>query len=140
MKQPLFIVIIFCFITGLLASCDKGSIDSICKAYASGDTVVFTPMQPLSLFNTCSPDMKATVTKVSDSRCPKEAICIWGGALSAVIQLDNQFSFTLDQGKQKDTAYQGHQYSFTLIDGKPYPAVNQTLPHYTAISIRIIRY
>jgi hypothetical protein len=131
---------LFCFTTGILASCDKGNIDSGCKANTSGDTVVFTPGQPLSVFNSCSPDMKATVTKVSDSRCPNHAVCIWAGALSVVIQIDNQFSVTLDQGKQKDTVYLGHQYSFTLIDGKPFPAVNQTVPHDTEISVRIVRY
>ena len=130
----------FCLIAGMSASCDKSSMDNGCKAYASGDTVVFTPMQPVPIFNSCDSDLGAKVTKVMDSRCPKGAVCVWAGALSVVVHLNDQFSLTLDQGKQKDTTYLGHQYSFTLIDGKPFPAVNETVPHDTEISVRITRY
>lgn len=128
MKKSNFICVFIVFLLFFITACDKNMHDQnnspICNASGTGDTVNLSYNKTAPLFASCYANMNGTVTKIMDSRCPKGAQCVWAGTVSAVLKLDDQFSITLDVGKQKDTSYNNHNFSFTLVNVLPYPDVN----------------
>lgn len=75
-----------------------------------------------------------------DSRCPKDAVCVWAGTVSVILQMDNQFKITLELGKQKDTTYNSQNFSFTLMEVIPYPMAHPSVSVYdTTVLVRIIK-
>lgn len=116
---PLFFALIF-----VNVSCDKKKYaqkEVFCTASPTGDTVRFDYYKPTRIFENCTENLNPSVSKISDSRCPTDVVCVWAGTVSVDMQMDDTFSIHLDIGKQKDTTYHKSQYSFTLVDVIPYP-------------------
>lgn len=118
--SSILLLIVFGFV-----ACEKGDSTINCKALANSDTVIFIKQQPQQLFTSCN-STKVAITKVSDSRCPIDAICIWEGMVNAELTVSDTFLVKLELGKQKDTTYNGHTLSIKMLDAMPYPASNKT--------------
>ncbi|MEO8173123.1 MAG: hypothetical protein ABI581_08575 [Sediminibacterium sp.] len=114
----------------VIASCSNKmhNSTSYCNAVASGDTVIFLNNQAISLFTSCNNEIQATVTKIMDSRCPKNVTCIWAGTVDVELRLNDQSVIKLPVGKQKDTVLNNRNYSFTLVDVVPYPGSSSDEP------------
>jgi len=76
--------------------------------------------------------IKIKLIDISDSRCPKEAQCVWAGEARAEINIlkNNQdvgfFNLTVDGTIHFD------KYSVKLTAVEPYPTLNQTIKEKTA--------
>ena len=76
--------------------------------------------------------IKIKLIDISDSRCPKEAQCVWAGEARAEINIlkNNQdvgfFNLTVDGTIDFD------KYSVKLTAVEPYPTLNQTIKEKTA--------
>ena len=116
----IFLLIIISFV-----ACEKGESTTNCKALANSDTVTFIKQQPQQLFASCN-TTKVAITKVADSRCPIDAICIWAGTVNAELTVNDTFLVKFELGKQKDTTYNGHTFSIKMLEAMPYPASNKT--------------
>jgi hypothetical protein len=106
-------------------ACEKGEPITNCKALVNSDTVIFIKQQPQQLFTSCNAT-KVAITKVADSRCPIDAICIWEGMVNAELTVNDSFVVRLVLGMQKDTTYNGHTLSIKMLEAMPYPASNKT--------------
>lgn len=127
-------VLLFCTCVASVISCEKNT-GRLCSALPSGDTVVFDSSEPVPVFAGCGQEIQASV-KISDSRCPKNVVCIWQGILLADLTLGNNFSIHLEQNKALDTVYQNEHYRIKLIDAIPYPDFNaMNTPQKAVISI-----
>jgi hypothetical protein len=141
MRRNAYFISLFAFVLAC-AACDRnlptpGNMG--CTVTGTGDTISLSYNNATPLFVSCYHDLNATVTKIMDSRCPKGAECVWAGTVSAILQLDAQFSMTLDIGKQKDTVYNSHKLSFTLVNVLPYPDMNSpAVPNDAKAIVRII--
>ncbi len=68
----------------------------------------------------------------SDSRCPRDAQCIWAGEVITLFRLDHQnastlFKLTLGPDASK-ALFQTGPYVFRLNKVLPYPRVSQSIP------------
>lgn len=124
MKNNPFIYLLFISLVTLAAACGTKNYvqeEGFCTATPDGDSVLFEPDKPIALFTVCKDNLQATVTQVSDSRCPEGVTCVWAGKLNVSLQFD---SLTLDLEKDKviDTVYRGNRYSFNLVNVLPMPS------------------
>lgn len=112
-----------------------------CTTSATGDTVVLSYQQPLRIFEKCYDSLTASITKITDSRCPKDVQCVWAGTVHVLLRLDENFTLNLEIGKQIDTTYNQRRFSFTLIDVTPYPvaSANTLSPEESKAMIRMIK-
>ncbi|MBV9988740.1 MAG: hypothetical protein JO301_13765 [Chitinophagaceae bacterium] len=111
-----------CLIAGLAVSCSQKNFirkESLCTAVSTGDTVVFGYNRPVSLFQACRDNIQASISQVTDSRCPEDVTCIWAGKVNALLQLNADFSLNLEKDVVIDTVYMGRHYSFSLVDVTP---------------------
>lgn len=97
-----------------------------CATSATGDTITLAYRQPAAIFEKCADHMRASVTSIKDSRCPKGVQCVWAGTVTITLALNENFSINLEAGKQVDTTYNRKKYSFTLLDVTPYPVANMS--------------
>jgi hypothetical protein len=111
-----------------------------CTTSVTGDTVVLVYQKASPVFQKCYDKLDATVSSITDSRCPVGVQCIWAGKVGVVLQLGNDFNISLEAGKQIDTSYQQKKFSFTLIDVVPHPSSGSPNPAPGAKAIvRIIK-
>jgi hypothetical protein len=125
--KKLFTLISFFMLLLYLTSCSHKMYNQPnCTAVASGDTVIFSNKT----------DLQTTLTKITDSRCPKGVTCVWAGTVSVDIRINDDFSMLLEIGKPTEIIHNEQKYSFTLVDVVPYPGASSEPP--VAI-IRIIK-
>jgi hypothetical protein len=126
----------------LAASCGTKNYvqeEGFCTATPDGDSVIFDYNKPVSLFTVCKDNVQATVTQVSDSRCPEGVVCVWAGKLNVVLQLDSLI-LTLEKDKVIDTVYRENRYSFNLVNALPMPSADGAAkPEQQKIYINIMR-
>lgn len=117
-------------VLGSVVSCAKKVYvsESNCTAVPTGDTVIYLRDQQIALFAPCIKQVRSTLRDVMDSRCPKGVNCVWAGTAKVQLRLDEAFDITLEINKQKDTTYNSHRYSFTLVDVLPYPGTSADAP------------
>src|SRR4051812_16139032 len=103
MKKNLFFA--FAVLLSLLCfvSCQGDLVSPSCQVSVT-DTAVFVLKQPTPVFGSCIPGLRATVTALNDSRCPKNAVCVTAGTLVVTLEMGNELSMRLVQHEQVDTA------------------------------------
>lgn len=66
-----------------------------------------------------------------DSRCPSDAVCIWAGRATIVVNIfkneQNRGVFSLSTEGDDVAVAIFDKYSITLIEVEPYPTTNQTI-------------
>ncbi|MBJ6144446.1 hypothetical protein [Hymenobacter sp. BT559] len=95
-----------------------------------GQDVALVPKQPVTLALGSPGHVEATLTELSDSRCPSDAVCIWAGTLMATVVLtDDGTAQTVRLGYQKSYAADSvnvtlnrQKYWVRLLDATPYPS------------------
>jgi hypothetical protein len=124
MKNSLCTHLLFISLAAVVISCGTKNYvqeEGFCTATPAGDSVVFENNKPVSLFTVCKDNVQATVTQVSDSRCPEGVTCVWAGKLSVVLQLDS-LTLYLEKDKVIDTIYRDNRYSLNLVNVLPMPS------------------
>ncbi len=66
-------------------------------------------------------DLKFTFYDVDDSRCPSDVTCVWGGQVTAMIQVQNQIHSKTVDFMPTDSYTFFSPYKIILLDASPYP-------------------
>ena len=66
-------------------------------------------------------DLKFTLHGVDDSRCPSDVTCVWGGQVTATIQIQNQTHTKMIDFMPSDAYTFFSPYKIILLDVSPYP-------------------
>jgi hypothetical protein len=112
--------------TGIIAGCSnvkEATNDMDISSFNLGDTTTIG----LKNIVLCNDDVKLFVqfdTIVSDSRCPKDANCIWAGDAEvgfAVTYNKELEDLNLHTNSDMETSKSVFGYTFTLINVNPYP-------------------
>jgi hypothetical protein len=73
-----------------------------------------------STVTTGLPSFQVLVVSISDSRCPSDVVCIWGGIASVTFLIEsNEFSLLIGQTKTFSVGQKN--YELKLEDVTPYP-------------------
>ncbi len=126
LKQQL-IGLTLVLITTLVAACGNKKNADLAAAnyYDMGDTVQLDEGQEVRYYKPKGWDLIIRFDSlVADSRCPKDANCIWEGNAEVALTLlasKKNTSFVLNTNKTMETERSFDQYKVKLIDVKPYP-------------------
>ncbi len=66
-------------------------------------------------------DLKFTLHDIEDSRCPSDVTCIWGGQVTATIQIQNQIHTKTVDFMPHDSYTFFSPYKIILLGVNPYP-------------------
>ncbi len=66
-------------------------------------------------------NLKFTLHGVDDSRCPSDVTCVWGGQVTATIQIQNQTHTQMIDFMPHDSYVFFSPYKIILLDVSPYP-------------------
>jgi hypothetical protein len=142
MKNSLRTYLLFISLIALAASCGTKNYvqeEGFCTATPDGDSVLFEYNKPVSLFTVCKDNVQATITQVSDSRCPEGVVCVWAGKLNVVLKMDS-LTLNLEKDKVIDTVYHDNRYTFNLVNVLPMPtSQGAAKPEQQRIYINIMR-
>ena len=108
-----------------------------CTAAPNGDSVQIPFGQTVTLFTGCKDNIPASISSISDSRCPEGVQCVWAGKLDVVFKIGD-LTIPLEKDKVVDTFYAGNRYTFNLVDAIPRPAQTEVKPKQT-VYINIMR-
>jgi hypothetical protein len=116
------------------------------KQTAQPDQVaVLVPKQAATLALGGLGTVEATLTELTDSRCPSDVVCIWAGTIDATVVLaDGSTAQTVRLGYQKNYATDSvrvtlHKQTFwvRLLDATPYPSTkNRGQPSVAKLRLR----
>lgn len=138
--KPLFVksAIILAATMGLLTGCEKDDATPVVAA-AFAERVALRQQQSGAFPSQRAPELTITVDKISDSRCPEDVVCVWGGEAETTLTVrsENGTSQVLTlwlagTGSRPNSATvpaNGRRYLVVLHAVTPYPkARNQTSP------------
>ncbi|WP_181305007.1 hypothetical protein [Rufibacter sp. XAAS-G3-1] len=93
------------------------------SAFPPGEAVTLYWQKPVAIGG-----LTVTLQKIEDSRCPKDALCIWAGAAAAGVQVQDStggsVSKTLSLGRLVNVPLGGKTYQLTLREVSPYPRIS----------------
>ena len=77
-------------------------------------------------------DLKFTLHDVDDSRCPSDVTCVWGGQVTAMIEIQNQTHTKMVDFMPSDSYTFFSPYKIILVDVSPYPISTEKLDDHIA--------